>query len=54
MVMYTTSELEEMSEVIENMNPRVRYVIVSFHTLLFVFIILMYFAYLVSYINSFI
>ena len=52
--MYTTSELEEMCDIMESINPRVRYVIVSIHILLFVLLILLYFAYLVSYINTFI
>ena len=49
MVMYTSSELEEISEVIENMNPRVRYYVVTFHTLIFIFILSMYFLYFISY-----
>ena len=41
MARYTTSELEEMAEIIQNMNPKVRYYIVYFH-ILFAIIALLY------------
>ena len=41
MVRYTTSELEEMSDLIKNMNPTVRYYIVYFH-ILFIIIGILY------------
>jgi hypothetical protein len=31
MARYTTTELEEMANIIQNMNPKVRYFIVYFH-----------------------
>jgi len=33
MTRYTTLELEEMTEIIQNMNPRIRYFIIYFHVL---------------------
>lgn len=41
MTRYTTSELEEISGIIQNMNPRVRYFIVYFHVL-FIIIAIIY------------
>ena len=38
---YTTSELEEITEIIQNMNPKIRYFIVYFHVL-FIIIALLY------------
>ena len=38
---YTTSELEEITEIIQNMNPKIRYFIVYFHVL-FIIISLLY------------
>ena len=53
MARYTTSELEEMTDVIQNMNPTVRYYIVYFH-ILFIIIAILYsiFLYLIFYILS--
>ena len=40
MARYTTCELEEMAEIIQNMNPKVRYYIVYIHVLFAIIYIL--------------
>ena len=47
MARYTTSELEEMAGIIQNMNPKVRYYIVYFHVL-FTIIAILYFIFFIS------
>ena len=47
MARYTTSELEEMAGIIQNMNPTVRYYIVYFH-ILFTIIAILYFIFFIS------
>jgi len=42
MARYTTTELEEMAGIIQNMNPKVRYFIVYFHVLFIIIVILFF------------
>jgi len=57
MVQYTTSELEEIAHIINNMNPTARYIIIRFHILLsiivfFYFIHIIYSLILITYKND--
>ena len=46
MVLYTTSELEEIADIINNMNPTARYIIIRFHILLSI-IVFFYFIHII-------